>query len=429
MPIIRMFIQYAGTSKQKYQDFIERKLDQIIRWLQLIVNDSALESKYKEQIKAGMRYEDFETLMKPIENASHTVAKNTKFKIEDKGFEIELIESYKDLHKKYGGSITGYKGRSEWCHTNGKSTYESWTNAGSQQFFVIYHKDFKNIKPPLPLSTNAYDKYGTSLMAILVDVKSLKLLNCTLRWNHVIEPKDTIPGRTVDKAFIDFNEISKVVGFDVKARVKQLIKKIQEKYEKTLLSMDQEVQRILANATTIESDTIPADIKERLTRIKIPKNITSIGDEAFYNCTMLKSVTIPSNVKSIGDRAFFHCIGLKNVTISDGVEIIYDFAFSWCTMIKSITIPSSVKSIGEGAFYNCRSLTSVTIPSSVTSIGDEVFNMCDKKLEIHVPSDFNISKLKNSAIDISSQVFIDESIGIQTQQYIDFIYENFNYLF
>lgn len=32
--------------------------------------------------------------------------------------------------------------------------------------------------------------------------------------------------------------------------------------------------------------------------------ITSIGDEAFYDCTSLTSVTIPNSVTSIGDGAF-----------------------------------------------------------------------------------------------------------------------------
>jgi hypothetical protein len=36
--------------------------------------------------------------------------------------------------------------------------------------------------------------------------------------------------------------------------------------------------------------------------------VTSIGDEAFYNCYNLISVTIPNSVNTIGKRAFYGCI-------------------------------------------------------------------------------------------------------------------------
>ena len=36
----------------------------------------------------------------------------------------------------------------------------------------------------------------------------------------------------------------------------------------------------------------------------IPDSVTSIGNNAFANCTSLRSITIPDTVTSIGDRAF-----------------------------------------------------------------------------------------------------------------------------
>ena len=68
-------------------------------------------------------------------------------------------------------------------------------------FFVLAKKAWDKIKAPDPKTTNAYDEYGLSLIAILVDVATGNLLNETLRWNHVIEPSDVNPGATVDKAF------------------------------------------------------------------------------------------------------------------------------------------------------------------------------------------------------------------------------------
>ena len=58
--------------------------------------------------------------------------------------------------------------------------------------------------------------------------------------------------------------------------------------------------------------------------------VTAFGDESFYGCKDLISITIPSSVTSLGESCFNGCSGLT-----------------------SITIPSSVTSLGEGCFWGC----------------------------------------------------------------------------
>ena len=80
------------------------------------------------------------------------------------------------------------------------------------------------------------------------------------------------------------------------------------------------------------------------------------GSKPTGDLTIPESVTFrgcPYRVTSIGDEAFFYCTGLT-----------------------SVSIPNSVTSIGESAFSYCSGLTSVTIPNSVTSIGGSVFYYC-----------------------------------------------------
>ena len=108
--------------------------------------------------------------------------------------------------------------------------------------------------------------------------------------------------------------------------------------------------------------------------VTISSGVTSIGNDAFSDCTSLTSVTIPNSVTSIGDYAFSECSSLTSVTIPDNVTSIGDRAFEDCSSLTSVTIPDSVTSIGSHAFYDCNNLTSVTIPNSVTSIGESAFD-------------------------------------------------------
>ena len=110
--------------------------------------------------------------------------------------------------------------------------------------------------------------------------------------------------------------------------------------------------------------------------ITFSRDVTKIGNYAFFDCSSLTSVTIPDSVTTIGERAFSRCNSLTSVTIGDSVTTIGWWAFEDCNSLTSVTIDNSVTTIGEAAFRDCTSLTSVTIPDSVTTIGEEAFRSC-----------------------------------------------------
>ena len=52
-----------------------------------------------------------------------------------------------------------------------------------------------------------------------------------------------------------------------------------------------------------------------ITSITIPNSVTSIGAQAFQNCSSLTSISIPDSVTSIGQYAFADCTSLTSATV------------------------------------------------------------------------------------------------------------------
>ena len=125
-------------------------------------------------------------------------------------------------------------------------------------------------------------------------------------------------------------------------------------------------------------------------------NDLEIRDGLLIKCNnkSLMSITIPDSVTSIGNDAFYDCTKLASITMPDSVTSIGNGAFQRCTRLASVTIPDSVKSIGNCAFDGCTSLASITIPDSCTSIGNDAFDKCPLK-DLDLVTALFITKLSN----------------------------------
>ena len=154
--------------------------------------------------------------------------------------------------------------------------------------------------------------------------------------------------------------------------------------------------KIADGVTTIKEDAF-FNCKN-LTEVIIPDSVTTIGDFAFANCEELKTIKIPKNVISIGKGAFAGCLYTTSIIIPDSVTTIEDSTFANCMRLETIKIPKNVTSIGKGAFLNCARLTSIIIPNSVTSIGDRAFADCNRLKTIKIP---------NSVTSIGDRAFFD----------------------
>ncbi len=185
-----------------------------------------------------------------------------------------------------------------------------------------------------------------------------------------------------------------------------------------------------------------------LESITIPGTVTSIGENAFYDCVRLNKVTIGSSVTEIGANAFcgctalatvktasvdnwlkidfanaeanpiyyshdlylllenknlsslsiskantvkkyafINCTGLNSLTTEEkAVTNIEAYAFSGCTRLSSIQFDDALTTIGDNAFSGCSELETLTIAKGVTDVGNSAFENCTKLETVNIPA-------------------------------------------
>ena len=110
----------------------------------------------------------------------------------------------------------------------------------------------------------------------------------------------------------------------------------------------------------------------------LPDTVTFIGEMAFAGCTQLEKIEIPASVTYIDKYAFYGCTSLKSVVFKgQELERIDDFAFLDCKALATITLPEGLEEIGDWTFGNCVSLKSLTTPSTLKKIGTLTFSGCE----------------------------------------------------
>lgn len=118
----------------------------------------------------------------------------------------------------------------------------------------------------------------------------------------------------------------------------------------------------------------------------LPPNLRHIGPYAFNQCGSLTGeVTIPTAIDSISPFAFANCIGLTKITLHDRIRKIGRSAFAGTT-ITQINFPAQLGDIDSGAFRNCRNLAGMlTLPSGLQTIGNHAFEYAGYNETLTIP--------------------------------------------
>lgn len=132
----------------------------------------------------------------------------------------------------------------------------------------------------------------------------------------------------------------------------------------------------------------PCGVKE----YSIPEGVISISGRVFYSFNddysgiHLESVSFPSTLKSIGEDAFYGCQSLKSISNLDGLEKVEDEAFSG-TGLESVSLPDGCE-VGKYVFSYCKQLTYTSLPKTMTSIPAGTFCECSSLGTVVLPDNY-----------------------------------------
>ena len=149
------------------------------------------------------------------------------------------------------------------------------------------------------------------------------------------------------------------------------------------------------SVTTIENNAFYEC--NQLTDITIPEGVTTIFSLAFAYSQNLPDITIPASVTQLSSDAFIGCSGLENIYVAAGSlhyssinGVLFNAAGTSlvaypCGRAGGYTVPDNVMEIQEYAFFRCDQLTDITLPESLSVIHNHAFQFSNGLKEITFP--------------------------------------------
>lgn len=112
--------------------------------------------------------------------------------------------------------------------------------------------------------------------------------------------------------------------------------------------------------------------------------ITSLPNGSFYDCEQLSDVKLPKELTYIGEKAFYKST-IASITFPPSLEKIGAWAFQ-NTQLTNVVIPTQCSSIEQGAFIDNANLTTVVINGLECYLAYQAFCNCSKLTDIYITS-------------------------------------------
>lgn len=146
----------------------------------------------------------------------------------------------------------------------------------------------------------------------------------------------------------------------------------------------------LSEATVTSVPNNAFDGLSRLSNVKLPEGVKSIGEYAFRG-TQIWNISIPSTVATIGQYAFANT-RLKSISFTEhsNLQSIAQYAFQYCSSLQEFIMPSTVNFVGQYAFRGCTSLHSLWLSDGITTINRSVCYDCTQLTSLHLPTNLTV---------------------------------------
>ena len=130
-----------------------------------------------------------------------------------------------------------------------------------------------------------------------------------------------------------------------------------------------------------------------LEEINLPSSMENIGNYALCN-TGLYEFTVPEKITQLPSNMLTKSANLKKVSFAgNSVTTIGANAFSNCTSLTEFIVPDSVTEIKNSVFSNDTALQSLVVPSTVVTLGNNVVqNTKPEKVYVYVEKDSEADK-------------------------------------
>ena len=116
--------------------------------------------------------------------------------------------------------------------------------------------------------------------------------------------------------------------------------------------------------------------KSGLQEVRLPKNIESIYERVFGECSELQFVEWNCKCDAIPANCFSECSNLTSFNFA-GIKKIGPYAF-WASGLQEVRLPKKIECIFERAFYACSELQFVEWNCKCNEISDYCFCKCTK---------------------------------------------------